>query len=484
MPVARLENLPAGVGDATSVKFVENCEYRLFQRPDDAIHRGLDKQTEADLSQRDNFISNFQPLDTNQVRAMVDDVVGFDQFTQPMKDLLSGAAQRGDSYVVCSSQPRLIDGKPSKNPRYLQVRPDLADPFSRYVADRGVRLFRAIPLDQPIHQPVNAVLLGRRNNPGDPEQGIRPLSVYNPVHYQELPELFMDFISSLTGKSPSTTGAGSEGALTKGPFNALRPAADLNNALVAFILTGLAGYSTPAGHIGQTMAFGHDLSFLIPEVWCRLEPHERDPKFLIGEGYLEPLKDFDHNGERIPASRLGYRMTHQFVRALFGRIFDNPGKVFDDAILKPETQDLAMFVDGVKNIAETQERIARSYLEDGSADQACPPLKALLTIMATGSFEGKDVHHPDIRRMFTREDMLASDWYRQRLATRQQREIALWERHEAYLKEFLSRATHGDLVTRLDIPARLRHVQAQRQRVAAPDYAQSLVGFLGAHPFD
>ena len=48
-----------------------------------------------------------------------------------------------------------------------------------------------------------------------------PLAVYNPIHYQELPELFMDFICSLTGKSPSTTGFGSEGALTKGPFNAL-----------------------------------------------------------------------------------------------------------------------------------------------------------------------------------------------------------------------------------------------------------------------
>ncbi len=47
-----------------------------------------------------------------------------------------------------------------------------------------------------------------------------PLAVYNPIHYQELPELFMDFICSLTGKSPSTTGFGSEGALTKGPFNA------------------------------------------------------------------------------------------------------------------------------------------------------------------------------------------------------------------------------------------------------------------------
>ena len=33
-----------------SAKFVHNCEYRLFQRPDDAIHRGFDKQTEKDLS--------------------------------------------------------------------------------------------------------------------------------------------------------------------------------------------------------------------------------------------------------------------------------------------------------------------------------------------------------------------------------------------------------------------------------------------------
>ena len=69
--------------------------------------------------------------------------------------------------------------------------------------------------DEPVYWPVDAVLMGRRNNPGEPAAGIRPLAVYNPIHYQELPELFMDLICSLTGKSPSTTGAGSEGALTK-----------------------------------------------------------------------------------------------------------------------------------------------------------------------------------------------------------------------------------------------------------------------------
>jgi hypothetical protein len=30
-----------------SLKFSQNCEFRLFQRPDDAIHRGYDKMTVA-----------------------------------------------------------------------------------------------------------------------------------------------------------------------------------------------------------------------------------------------------------------------------------------------------------------------------------------------------------------------------------------------------------------------------------------------------
>ncbi len=113
-----------------------------------------------------------------------------------------------------SSEPRLVDGKPSKNPRYLERRSDFTEPVTMYLADISERFNRRIPKDQPVYHPVNAVLPGRRNNPPGMEKGkkILPLAVYNPIHYQELPELFMDYISSLTGKSPSTTGAGSEGA--------------------------------------------------------------------------------------------------------------------------------------------------------------------------------------------------------------------------------------------------------------------------------
>ncbi len=113
--------------------------------------------------------------------------------------------------------------------------------------------------------PVISVLSGRRNNPPDEIDGvkIRSLAVYGPIHYQELPG-FMDYICSVTGKSPSTTGAGPEGALTKGPFNAIFATADLNNALVGMLLTGYAGFSTAAGWIGPNCRVDHDISLSFP----------------------------------------------------------------------------------------------------------------------------------------------------------------------------------------------------------------------------
>lgn len=472
---------------ADSYKFLTNCEYRLFQRPDDAVHRGLDKQTEFDLSQDANFISNFQPLTREDVAKMAEKIAEFDLFTPPMKNLLQGFLEeepQQSEYVVCSAFPRLVNGVPTKNPRYLQTRPDMANPIYRYVGEVGTRLYRKVPADQPTPTPVNAVLCGRRNNPPDAAAGIRSLAVYGPIHYQELPELFMDFVCSLTGKSPSTTGAGSEGALTKGPFNALRPAADLNNALVSYILTGLAGYSTAAGYIGPNVRVDHDISLLIPEIWCRLTPEERDPKFLIAGGMLEKIDDFTYNGEMIPGSRLGYRITRRFVRTFFGRVFDNPLKVFDDSILRPETQDPDSYADGIKHIVEAQQRVAQRHLEDGSIEEACPPLKALLMIMAEGSYEGKTAADPSIRQMFTKEYLLASDWYRKRLSTKQLRDVALWKRHVAALDKFVADPRNAQSSAELSLAARREYAAAQLSMVEGADYLTALEGTLGAHPFE
>jgi hypothetical protein len=463
-----------------SIKLVKNCEYRLFQRPDDAIHPGFDKQTEQDLSEPGNFLANWEPLSGEQIADLVGDVHTFYQFTPPMQALLKQAYNDGQGYVVSSAHPRMVDGKPSKNPRYLQRRPDLVRPVRTYLAEMSTRLYRKLDLDSAVCHPVDAVLAGRRNNP--PDQGIRPLAVYNPIHYQELPELFMDFICSLTGKSPSTTGAGSEGALTKGPFNALCTTTDLNNALVSFILTGYAGFSSSAGHVGPDVRVDHDISLLIPEIWARIEPQERDPAYLIERGYLEPLRDFEHDGKPVLASRLGYRITEHFVHGFFGKIFDKPQAVFTEDILKPETQDLDVFVDGINNIVEAQQRVAQRYLDDGSIDSACPPLQALLHIMASGDYQGMDAHHPKIRAMFTRKYLLKSDWYRERLKIKQQRDIELWQRNTRYLENFLADSHFADEAERLGISTRLDLARQKLKQVQSRDYLKNLAGTLGADP--
>ncbi|MEO6036354.1 MAG: hypothetical protein ABIQ35_13960 [Verrucomicrobiota bacterium] len=480
VPLSALPNCPPTTG-ATSVKFVQNCEQRLFQRPDEAIHRGYDRQTESDFAQAGNFFSNYEPLDVTNARNFVEDAIGFAQFTEPMQNVISGAATNSPpAFFVCSANPRLVDGKPTKNPRYLQIRPDLLTPRESYLAQMATRLQRRLPLNQAVYTPVNVVLPGRRNNP--PEPKIRPLAVFNPIHYFELPELFMEFICSMTGKSPSTTGAGSEGALTKSPFNALPPIIDLNNALVAWLLTGHSGFVTAAGFVGPHSRVDHDVSLLVPEIWCRMSEEERSAKFLIENNYLEPCKDFDHDAKRVLASRLGFRINERFVRTFFSRVFNHPAAVVTDEMLRPETQDMAVFADGMENIVTTQKRVAQMYFDDGSIACACPPLQALLHIMVHENFEGKGLQHSEIRNLFTCESLLASDWYAARLKAKQSVDYQLWLRHIRTLENFLKRANYTEEAARLGISTRLEFARKNFTEVESPAYLQRLRGTLGAEP--
>jgi len=54
-------------------------------------------------------------------------------------------------------------------------------------------------------------------------------------------------------------------------------------------------------------------------------------------------------------------------------------------------------------------------------EAACPPLKALLHIMADGSYQGAGVDSPGVRAMFLRQTVLASGWYQERLRVKQER---------------------------------------------------------------
>jgi hypothetical protein len=298
----------------------------------------------------------------------------------------------------------------------------------------------------------------------------------------ELPELFMEFISSMTGKSPSTTGAGSEGALTKGPFNALPPVYDLNAALCGFILTGHDGFVTSAGCVGPRLRVDHDISLLAPELWCRMGVEERDPAFLLREGYLERCTDLEVDGRVVPASRLGQRITPKFVSVFFGRLFNHPHSVLTESMLRPEQQDAAQFADAVSNVVETHRRVAQHYFNDGSVEDACPPLRALLHVMRDGHSEGRQLSDPGFRGLFTRESMLGSDWYRDRLRARQHIDLRLWRRHSDYLARFLDSAGHAEEAERLGIRERMARARATVDRVRSPGYLDELAGTIGAEP--
>jgi hypothetical protein len=177
---------------------------------------------------------------------------------------------------------------------------------------------------------------------------------------------------------------------------------------------------------------------------------EREPPFLIENGYLEKIEDFEYEGRNVLASRLGYRITARFVDRFLGRIFEVPGSVFPEEMLRPEKQSLADFVEGIDAIADAQRNVAHEYFEDGGIELACPPLRALLEAMVNKTFD------ESMRGMFTREYLLASGWYRERLYVQQRHDIAL--------------------AIRLNAPSdRLSYLKSEA-------YRESLTGTIGADP--
>lgn len=199
---------------------------------------------------------------------------------------------------------------------------------------------------------------------------------------------------------------------------------------------------------------------------------------MIADGMLEKVEDYQYDGQLIPASRLGYRITAKFVRSYMARVFDNPDKVFSDEILRPEQQDPASFADGVLYIAEAQKRVAELYLVDGGYELACPPLQAILNIMANGNHQGLTIDDPKIREMFTCDSLLGSDWYRRRLAQKKYRDTEHWKGFVERLSSFQSTDGSGSV----DLNARLEYAKSMLAAAESDGYEESLVGTLGADP--
>ena len=61
------------------------------------------------------------------MQRLTEELYFYDLFTTPMQKHMMDAT-KGDGFAICSAKPRMVEGKPTKNPRYLQVRPDVTFP--------------------------------------------------------------------------------------------------------------------------------------------------------------------------------------------------------------------------------------------------------------------------------------------------------------------------------------------------------------------
>lgn len=176
-------------------------------------------------------------------------------------------------------------------------------------------------------------------------------------------------------------------------------------------------------------------------------------------------------------------MTERMATKYFGRIFLHPEVVFTPQMLRPELQDVGIFAESIATIVTTHERVARSYFQDGTIALAIPPLRALLEIMADGSTaEGRGLDSPEFRGMFTREAVLASDWYAQRLDAKQAAASARANAGLAAIEKFVSTPGNEEPTARLDMPARVEAARVEAQHLASPEYREQLVGTTGSTP--
>ena len=102
--------------------------------------------------------------------------------------------------------------------------------------------------------------------------------------------------------------------------------------------------------------------------------------------------------------------------------------------------------------------------------------------MANGvTAEGWTLDSPQFRALFTREAVLASDWYAARLDAKQAAASGRADAGLAAIEKFVSTPGNEEPTARLDMPARGGRT-AEAERLSGPQYREQLVGTAGSTP--
>jgi hypothetical protein len=151
-------------------------------------------------------------------------------------------------------------------------------------------------------------------------------------------------------------------------------------------------------------------------------------------------------------------------------------------MLRPELQDADEYAESVANVVEAQRDVAKHYFEDGSLERACPPLHALLNIMAHGDWEGRGLNDPEFRKLFDADEILESKWYKERLTARLEVTRQYWQGRLDYVNEFLKDETNQGASNRLGLVGRREFCVGALARLDDTDALDRLYGSLGTDP--
>ena len=100
--------------------------------------------------------------------------------------------------------------------------------------------------------------------------------------------------------------------------------------------------------------------------------------------------------------------------------------------------------------------------------------------MAHGDFQGKTIEDSELRDMFTRQNLLASDWYQERLLIKQARDVQLWQSNYQYLQTKLDELPTVDIDKRSVLETRLKESKRMIDNITSQGYLEHLQGTLGA----
>ena len=197
--------------------------------------------------------------------------------------------------------------------------------------------------------------------------------------------------------------------------------------------------------------------------------------------FSRPVEGPRVDGRNVPASRLGFRITTKFATTFLGRIFMHPTRS-SRGDPPPETQDRAVFADSVEVMAATHERVAMAYVTDGTIASACPARPHVARIMADEIRRGVDAALARVRALFTRESVLASQWYAARLDAAQAQEVARRGRYRAVVGLPRHRWRVGCRQNGSPCAPGSPRSPRRRTRAASAAARDRLVGSLGRQP--